>query len=202
MDTDAVVGADRRLRIRHADVDVLATDWCPQDPLQRVLDQRVPRRLVHVPFTRQSVGMNPDAHDPNARINQLATDLPQCRNCLANVRRDLGSRLDHRLEELAIDVALLRIRFSNDSGAVISQLVVGPDQQQFLFNSERERRLDAEAALPEVGWRRFEAHGVSRLTDFINGGETSGCIRALITYLAFVGRLSVSLSGTPSPSSL
>ena len=78
--------------------------------------------------------MDPDAHDPSARIDELTTDLPQRCGRLADIPGNVGSRLDHRLEELAADVASDRTRFANDVAAAIGQFVVGPDEQQFLLN--------------------------------------------------------------------
>jgi hypothetical protein len=89
---------------------------------------------MHAPFTHRSVGMDADAHDSNTGIDELATDLPQRRDRLPNVFGDVGFGLEHRLEELPIDVASQWTCLSNDARAPISQLIVRPYQQQLLFH--------------------------------------------------------------------
>lgn len=150
MRANPVVGANRGLCVGHADVDVLATDRGPKDALQRVLDQRIARRLIDVGFPRRRGRMHADAHELGARPEHLPTDLAKRRNRLGGVGRDLRPALHHRLEQLAANVAFVGIGLAKDVRTSIQQLVVLADQQQFLLDAECEWRLGAELRLPET----------------------------------------------------
>ena len=98
---DAVVGADRGLVVGHADVDVLAADRGPQQSLKGVGDQPVARQLLDVGAARGGGRMDPGAHQPRARLEQRRARAPERLGRGERVRRDVGLRLDHRLEQLA-----------------------------------------------------------------------------------------------------
>ena len=67
------------------------------------------------------------------QTNEPATDTPQRCDRLADIPGNVRSRLDHRLEELATDVASERTCFANDVAGAIGQFVqaIGyPDQRE------------------------------------------------------------------------
>jgi hypothetical protein len=65
---DAVVRAHGGPLVGHPDVNVLAADRCAKNSLERVLDQGITRSLADVGFPRRRIGMEPGAHQANARV--------------------------------------------------------------------------------------------------------------------------------------
>src|SRR4051794_10434307 len=102
--------------------------------------------------------MNARAHQTGTRLSELPANLPERRDRLPCVPRDLRPGFHHRLEQLAVDISFIGIGIANDLSAPVSQLVVGPNQQQLLLDAEPECRLAAEVALPEVCGRGPESH--------------------------------------------
>lgn len=150
MGADPVVGAHRRFRVRHADVDVLAADRGPQHSLQGVLDQRVAPGLMHRGLAGCRVRVHARTHDPGARVEQLPAQVAKLGDRLARVRRHLRARLEHRLEQLSVYLTRLGLRVAQGLWPSIEQLVVLADYKQLLLDPERERRLAPEVAFPET----------------------------------------------------
>src|SRR3954453_12210109 len=69
---------------------------------------------------------------------------------LARVSRDRRPGLDHRLEELTTEVALVGYRLAKELSAVIGELIVRRHEQELFLDPQGKCGLLPEIALPEV----------------------------------------------------
>ncbi len=105
MQAQAVEGADRRLRVGHADVDVQAADRRRDGIAEQLADLLVALLVGDLALALLGRGMRAGAEQPDAGREHAGAQRCERASGLAGGRADVGDQLDLRGVQLALDFA-------------------------------------------------------------------------------------------------